>query len=194
MTSSDREHERRSARRRARATWRSEWTENGRRYLPLQDGQQDPRLLLVPLGEVRREARRLEPRRRSRRLDATSDRDRLPPGPRVRPRRDGARGSRHARLLHRPRSARTSTTRCGSSSFRGTSMFAQSFPNTIPWSESIGFIARVDDSKPDDIDYPFYGPAHELSHQWWAHQVIGGNVQGGDAARRDARASTRRSW
>ncbi|HEY5010907.1 MAG TPA: hypothetical protein VIH73_07080, partial [Acidimicrobiales bacterium] len=32
--------------------------------------------------------------------------------------------------------------------------FAQSFPNTIPFSESIGFIARVDDANPDDIDYP----------------------------------------
>ncbi|MBI4747691.1 MAG: hypothetical protein HY774_04345 [Acidobacteria bacterium] len=54
--------------------------------------------------------------------------------------------------------------------------FAQSFPNTIPYSESIGFIARV--VKDDDIDYPFYVTAHELAHQWWAHQVIGGNVQG----------------
>jgi hypothetical protein len=53
--------------------------------------------------------------------------------------------------------------------------FAQSFPNTIPYSESIGFIARVGD---DDIDYPFYVTAHEVAHQWWAHQVIGGNVQG----------------
>lgn len=54
--------------------------------------------------------------------------------------------------------------------------FAQAFPNTIPYSESIGFIARVDDE--DDIDYPFYVTAHEIAHQWWAHQVIGGNVQG----------------
>jgi aminopeptidase N len=56
--------------------------------------------------------------------------------------------------------------------------FAQSFPNTIPYSESIGFIARVDDKDPDDIDYPFYVTAHEVAHQWWAHQVIGGHVQG----------------
>jgi hypothetical protein len=53
--------------------------------------------------------------------------------------------------------------------------FAQSFPNTIPYSESIGFIARVKD---DDIDYPFYVTAHEVAHQWWAHQVIGAHVQG----------------
>jgi ABC-2 type transport system permease protein len=56
--------------------------------------------------------------------------------------------------------------------------FAQSFPNTIPYSESIGFIARVDDSSPDDVDYPFYVTAHEVAHQWWAHQVISGDVQG----------------
>lgn len=57
------------------------------------------------------------------------------------------------------------------------SSFAQSFPNTIPFSESIGFIAKVDGDD-DKIDVPFYVTAHEVAHQWWAHQVIGGNVQG----------------
>jgi hypothetical protein len=54
--------------------------------------------------------------------------------------------------------------------------FAQSLPNTIPYSEAIGFIARVD--KPTDIDYPFYVTAHEVAHQWWAHQVIGADARG----------------
>jgi aminopeptidase N len=54
--------------------------------------------------------------------------------------------------------------------------FAQSLPNTIPFSEAIGFIARVE--KPTDIDYPFYVTAHEVAHQWWAHQVIGADAQG----------------
>jgi aminopeptidase N len=54
--------------------------------------------------------------------------------------------------------------------------FAQSFPNTIPFSESIGFIADLRDE--ESIDYVFYVTAHEVAHQWWAHQVIGGNVQG----------------
>jgi aminopeptidase N len=56
--------------------------------------------------------------------------------------------------------------------------FAQSFANTVPFSESIGFIAKVDSNNPTDLDYPFYVTAHEVAHQWWAHQVIGGNVQG----------------
>ncbi len=56
--------------------------------------------------------------------------------------------------------------------------FAQSLPNIIPYSESVGFIAKVDPKGEDDIDYPFYITAHEVAHQWWAHQVIGGNVQG----------------
>jgi ABC-2 type transport system permease protein len=56
--------------------------------------------------------------------------------------------------------------------------FAQAFPNTIPFSESIGFIAKVDPKDPKDIDYPYYVTAHEIAHQWWAHQVIGANVQG----------------
>jgi hypothetical protein len=54
--------------------------------------------------------------------------------------------------------------------------FAQSLPNTIPFSESIGFIARVE--SPDDVDYPFYVTAHEVAHQWWAHQLIGADAQG----------------
>ena len=56
--------------------------------------------------------------------------------------------------------------------------FAQAFPNTIPFSESIGFIAKVDPKDPKDVDYPYYVTAHEIAHQWWAHQVIGANVQG----------------
>jgi len=56
--------------------------------------------------------------------------------------------------------------------------FAQSFPNTIPFSENIGFLAHVVEDDPKSIDYPFYVTAHEVAHQWWGHQVIGGNVQG----------------
>lgn len=56
--------------------------------------------------------------------------------------------------------------------------FAQAFPNTIPYSERIGFIARVDPKDEKDIDYPYYITAHELAHQWWAHQVVPGDVQG----------------
>ena len=56
--------------------------------------------------------------------------------------------------------------------------FAQSFPNTIPFSESIGFIAKVKPDDPKDIDYPYYVTAHEIAHQWWAHQVVGAYVQG----------------
>jgi ABC-2 type transport system permease protein len=54
--------------------------------------------------------------------------------------------------------------------------FAQSFPNTIPFSEGIGFIGRLE--KPTDIDYTYFVTAHELGHQWWAHQLIGGRVEG----------------
>ena len=55
--------------------------------------------------------------------------------------------------------------------------FAQSFANTVPFSEGIGFIADVDDED-DGVDYPFAITAHEVAHQWWAHQVIGAKVQG----------------
>nr|APZ78725.1 membrane protein [Myxococcus sp.] len=56
--------------------------------------------------------------------------------------------------------------------------FAQAFPNTIPYSEGLGFIARVDDEDPNDVDYPYYVTAHEIAHQWWAHQVVGARAQG----------------
>lgn len=55
--------------------------------------------------------------------------------------------------------------------------FAQSFPNTIPFSEGIGFIADVDAEK-DNVDYPFYVTAHEVAHQWFAHQVTGADCEG----------------
>jgi len=54
--------------------------------------------------------------------------------------------------------------------------FAQSFPNTVPFSEGIGFITRV--LKPTDVDLTYFVTAHELGHQWWAHQLVGGRVEG----------------
>ena len=60
--------------------------------------------------------------------------------------------------------------------FPNYASFAQSFANTIPFSESIGFIADLRDSS--KIDYPYYVTAHEVAHQWWAHRVIGANMQG----------------
>lgn len=54
--------------------------------------------------------------------------------------------------------------------------FAQAFPGTMPYSESIGFITDL--TKKEDIDMVFYVVAHETGHQWWAHQVIGANMQG----------------
>lgn len=60
--------------------------------------------------------------------------------------------------------------------FPGYATFAQAFPNTIPYSEAIGFITRLDEE--DAVDYVFYVTAHELAHQWWAHQVMGADAQG----------------
>ena len=56
--------------------------------------------------------------------------------------------------------------------------FAQSFPNTIPFSEGVGFIADVDDENNDGVDYPFAITVHEEAHQWRANQVIGADVLG----------------
>jgi ABC-2 type transport system permease protein len=55
--------------------------------------------------------------------------------------------------------------------------FAQSFAGTVPWSEDLGFIADLPKSS-DKIDYVTYVGAHEIAHQWWAHQLIGADEQG----------------
>lgn len=60
--------------------------------------------------------------------------------------------------------------------FPDYAQFAQSFPNTVPYSEGIGFIS--DNRDPANIDLPLYVTAHEVAHQWWGHQVIPANVQG----------------
>jgi ABC-2 type transport system permease protein len=54
--------------------------------------------------------------------------------------------------------------------------FAQSYTNTIAWSEGIFFIA--DNRDTSRVDMVTYVGAHELAHQWWAHQVIGADEQG----------------
>lgn len=55
--------------------------------------------------------------------------------------------------------------------------FAQSFANTIPYSEGFGFIAKFDD--PEDLDYVWMVTSHEVAHQWWGHQVTPAFVRGG---------------
>tara|TARA_R110002050_G_scaffold300621_1_gene471016 strand:+ start:46402 stop:49977 length:3576 start_codon:yes stop_codon:yes gene_type:complete len=55
--------------------------------------------------------------------------------------------------------------------------FAQAFPGTMPYSEAFGFVANLEDeSKNNVIDAVI---AHEMAHQWWAHQVVGAKMQGG---------------
>ena len=59
--------------------------------------------------------------------------------------------------------------------------FAESFPNTIPFSENIGFITYVDPKEKDAINLPFFVTAHEVAHQWWGHQVVSANTEGATA-------------
>ncbi|MEP1552153.1 MAG: M1 family aminopeptidase [Paraglaciecola sp.] len=60
--------------------------------------------------------------------------------------------------------------------FPGYRSFAQSFANTVPYSENIGFITDLRD--PENIDPVYYVTAHEVAHQWWGHQLNAANVQG----------------
>lgn len=60
--------------------------------------------------------------------------------------------------------------------FPGYQSFAQAFAGTMPYSESIGFAADVRD--PETIDYVSYITAHEVGHQYWAHQIVGADLQG----------------
>ena len=43
--------------------------------------------------------------------------------------------------------------------------------------ETIGFVFNHAAS-PEKIDMVTYVTAHEIAHQWWAHQVVGSNQQG----------------
>ena len=61
--------------------------------------------------------------------------------------------------------------------FPGYASFAQAFAGTMPYSESIGFIA--DNADEESIDYVTYVTAHEVAHQYWAHQLISADQQGG---------------
>ncbi|MDE0561719.1 M1 family aminopeptidase, partial [Algoriphagus sp. NF] len=54
--------------------------------------------------------------------------------------------------------------------------FAQSFPNTVPYAESFGWVA--DFSDPNSFDYVYFVTAHELAHQWWAHQITPNYTRG----------------
>jgi len=58
--------------------------------------------------------------------------------------------------------------------------FAQAFPGTMPYSEGIGFITDLRNVTKDDIDFVFYVVAHEMGHQYWAHQLCGANMQGSE--------------
>ena len=57
------------------------------------------------------------------------------------------------------------------------STFAQAFPGTMPYSESFGFIIDLEnEDKNNVIDAVI---AHEMAHQWWAHQEVAAKMQGG---------------
>jgi ABC-2 type transport system permease protein len=60
---------------------------------------------------------------------------------------------------------------------RSSGNFAQSFANTIPYSET-GFMMDIDANGARGLNLPFIGVSHELAHQWWGMQVIPADVKG----------------
>ena len=143
--------------------------------LPLQDHHADPGILVVPVGALRGEARPVARTVRDR------DRDLLRPQARLQRRPDDLCDQKVARLLHgelfalsAPAGAHPGVPRLRE--------FRPVVPEHDPLSPS------PSDSSPtcaaDALDYVFYVTAHEVAHQWWAHQVIPGERAGGDHARR----------
>ena len=65
-----------------------------------------------------------------------------------------------ARLFPQRTSGPISSITRGSSSSRATRSFAQAFAGTMPYSETIGFVADTDD--PEEIDWTTYVIAHEI--------------------------------
>jgi ABC-2 type transport system permease protein len=60
--------------------------------------------------------------------------------------------------------------------YPGYTGFAQAFAGTIPYSETYGFIADFQD--PETLDHVTATTAHELSHQYWPHQVYPADMEG----------------
>jgi ABC-2 type transport system permease protein len=60
--------------------------------------------------------------------------------------------------------------------FPGYASYAKAFAGTIPYSETYGFIANV--QRPETVDFVTGTTAHELAHQYWAHQVTGADMEG----------------
>jgi aminopeptidase N len=68
------------------------------------------------------------------------------------------------------------------------SSFAQSFANTIAFSENVGFLTdlREFDSKgaveidAEDLpsNFTYFITLHEVAHQWWAHQILPAATEG----------------
>jgi len=55
--------------------------------------------------------------------------------------------------------------------------FAQAFAGTIPFSENLGFIRDIEEGE-DKVDFMSYVTAHELGHQWFAHQIVPADTKG----------------
>ena len=92
---------------------------------------------------------------------------------------------RRRSIIIRPRSGPISSTRRGSSNFPATRPSPRPSPTPCPIRNRSASPPTISD--PDEIDYVTYVTAHELGHQWWAHQVIGADMQGGTMLSRDAR-------
>jgi aminopeptidase N len=54
--------------------------------------------------------------------------------------------------------------------------YAQAFPGTMPYSEALGFTTNLEDEEDNNIVDAII--SHEISHQWWGHQVAGADMQG----------------
>lgn len=55
--------------------------------------------------------------------------------------------------------------------------YAQAFANTVPTAETVAFTTDLGSS--DGLDYVGGLMAHELAHQYWAHQLAPANMEGG---------------
>ena len=57
--------------------------------------------------------------------------------------------------------------------------YAEAFPNTVPWSESLGFIADLRNADQNgNFDYVTLVAAHEIGHEWWGLQAVAAQMQG----------------
>ena len=149
-----------------------DWHQNGRHYYEYNMGDvKIARLLLLRLRPLRREARDYHGVAGNINIEVYSR-----AGAPLRCRRHDRRPPKPASAITRRTTAHTNSASSASSNSPATA--SSRSPSPTPSLTPKYWLYRPRAQSPDDIDFTYFVTAHELAHQWWGHQLIGGRVEG----------------